>query len=585
MKKLIKYIIQYKYVYMLSMVLLVACDRLALDGVSNRLPTVDAQASLGLQTDLQGDLLMDIDLRERLGVVNWGAKYHFTDNPILIEGAEQIQALGTSLIKLAVTRNYRNEYGYNSAGWENAGSIKELLMTNYFQTVLGMPFTVYSMVANEFSAVNWKNGLDSVEYALVEHEYYDAAKYLIEAYENTNKTFILQSWEGDNSLSLPSIPDEADRLVAIQGMIDYLNARQDGISRARNELGDLGVTVAGAAEMNWVPGDPSETFPAPRIVDEVIPHTHMDLYAFSSWGTTTPATADWLGNKIQYIRSKAPASTLYGSDNVYVGEFGCYEVHAQNGIFNDHSGEYQRSVVKKQLISALNAGAKWLFYWQLYCNGLRSGVANIPGEVYTNDELVGVWLIRADSSYTPTYTYFKDILVPPTARTVNTYSNLLLGSQNNTSYGQFVDLETGVAVTIADAKQDSPLIDMVSFHSNNTGVALAAPVNQDVANYIYNQTNFPGDYLSSWMTRNATQFRKVPTNGSVKADNFDEILTKEPVIAAFSEGGTSVTKISPLQLNDVVAFRTVDGKTGVLIIRKRTQNTSDYWKLDIKIER
>lgn len=356
------------------------------------------------------DPLVEMDLTDKLGVTNWGAKYHHTNDPILIEGAKQVQAMGSSLIKLAVTRNYRNEYNYNSPDWPVVTNIKELLMTDYFQTVLDMPFTVYSLIANEFSAVNWKDGLGAIEYDMVENEYYEAAKYLIETFAQSEKTFVLQNWEGDNLLNLRSIANDADRAVAIQGMIDYLNARQDGITRARTELGDRGVTVAGAAEVNWVPGHPSESFVAPLVIDEVIPHTRMDLYSFSSWGTTTAATADWLGNKIQYIKDKAPSSDLYGTDNVFLGEFGCYEVHIQNGIFDDYSGEYQRVIAKKQLISAFDAGAKWAFYWQMYCNGLRNGVPNVVGRVYTNSDLVGVWLIRADGTETPTYTYFKDLL-------------------------------------------------------------------------------------------------------------------------------------------------------------------------------
>ncbi len=171
------------------------------------------------------------------------------------------------------------------------------------------------------------------------------------------------------------------------------------------------------------------------------------------------------------------------------------------------------------------------------------------------------------------------------ARLVNIFTDIQLGGQLNTSFGQFLDLETGTVYPIADAKQNSALVDLVSFHSGNTGVALAAPNNGNAAQFVYNPANFPNDYLAGWTVRNATQFRKVPVDSPVTTDNFDEIQADELVVAAFEAGGTSVSTLSPLQVGDVIAFRTAGGKTGVLIVRTRTQNNADHWTIDVKVQR
>lgn len=170
-------------------------------------------------------------------------------------------------------------------------------------------------------------------------------------------------------------------------------------------------------------------------------------------------------------------------------------------------------------------------------------------------------------------------------RLVTTYNDVRLGAQNNTNYGQFLDVDAGTIYRISEAKQNSALIDLVSFHSNNTGVVLAAPSNGNAAQFVYNATYSSSDHLATWPTRHATQLKLVPVDGSVNAGNFDDIVDEGPVLAAFAEGGGATSSISPLQLGDVVAFRTVTNKTGVLIVRKRTNNVSDYWDVDIKIQR
>src|SRR5262249_25127969 len=127
----------------------------------------------------------------------------------------------------------------------------------------------------------------------------------------------LQNWEGDHLLRTGLRAEQDPPQVAIQGMIDWWNARQDGVERARAEVGEQGEHVAHAAEVNLLADAIAGKVTA---VNDVIPYTRADLYSYSSWDVHfDPAE---LTQALDYLREKAPPSALYGSRNVYLGEFG-----------------------------------------------------------------------------------------------------------------------------------------------------------------------------------------------------------------------------------------------------------------------
>jgi hypothetical protein len=358
---------------------------------------------------------VSLSLAEVVGITHMGGYYNFTDKDYLTEGADLIAAMGVHVIKLGFSDHYKEEYRYNSRWPENIQSMTDLAKTEPYRRVLGKPeFKTIVLEAQGFGAKYFHRGLSKKDEAYIKKEFYDVTRHLLTEYKGTGKTFVLQNWEGDGHMNMKSIPQE-QRETAIQGMIDWLNARQDGIELARKETGMNGVLVVGAAEVNHVPnsvnapGTP-KGFDYPLVVDTVVPHTHMDLYSLSAWGPCcSPGTEQTLVEKLDYLVKRAPPSRIYGRRNIVLGEYGAPE--NDPGIRNP---ALACAVARKQLELALQWGVRYACYWELYCNGLRRGETVGQNGRATASQLRGVWLVRPDRSPTMIGYYLKDLCNPKT---------------------------------------------------------------------------------------------------------------------------------------------------------------------------
>jgi hypothetical protein len=346
---------------------------------------------------------------EVVGITHTNGRYNFTDKPFLREGADEILKLGSKCIKVWFS-NVANKFSYNSKWPDNVNSLSyvELAKTPYFKALFAMPFEAYSLeMMDNNIALNWRDGLSKAELKLVFNEYYEFTKYLLTTYKNTGKTFVFQNWESDGNLETKNHTTEETK-IAIQGMIDWTNARQDGVDSARKELGMAGVTVANAFEMNMVLDNWT---PPPYTIDVVVPYTHNDLYSYSSYSSRSLDKLGTITMRLNYIKSKTPPSKMYGAHNQMIGEFGYEERRYPYKIpVNDSTGNAQLESVKTQLKFLLDWGVEYVFYWQLYCNELldKSGVP-VGVAVHDNNKFKGYWLRRADGSYTPTYNYFIEL--------------------------------------------------------------------------------------------------------------------------------------------------------------------------------
>ncbi|MBC8468103.1 MAG: hypothetical protein H8D56_01415 [Planctomycetes bacterium] len=340
------------------------------------------------------------ELRDIIGVTHVDGKYHLTDKDFLNEGAEQILALGSQVIKVWF-HNPRKSYSFNSQ-WPQTNSLVEIAQTKYFRSLFDKPFTTYIMMCFSIGndAAYWRKGITPEQKLDEQRQFYELAKYLLTTYKGTGKTFVLQHWEGDWL-----IRGNYDRNVdptpkAISGMIDWLNARQNGINQARKEIGTDGVWVYHAAEVNRVVSTMKQG--RPNMVDKVLPHTKLDLVSYSAWDATAEYSenSQILREALDFIAKNMPDSVEFGNRNVYLGEFGMPE--------NKFSPEKIHKVIPGSVETALDWGCPYIVYWQLYCNEFKDDKQKPPAK--SNDAVRGFWLIRPDGSKAWTWDYFYGLL-------------------------------------------------------------------------------------------------------------------------------------------------------------------------------
>lgn len=334
------------------------------------------------------------DIRDIVGSTHTGGKYNFTEKDYLNEGADKLLALGTRVIKLWLHDRPDRSYPFNSQ-WPEIGSLTELAKTPYFRRVFDKPFTVYILEAFRpgVGHAYHKRGMSREAVEAERREFCELTKYLLSAYRGTGKTFILQNWEGDWVLRDVKIENEPSP-ESVRGMIDWLNARQDGVEQARREVGMHGVTVAHAAEVNLMD---LAMKGGVTVANDVLPKTHCDLVSYSAWDTLRDPAK--FRQALDHLKEKMPDSRLFGADNVFVGEYGAPE--------NDCGGpEKQLQFVRGATETALDWGARWIVYWELYCNEPSGDYEGRP----TNADCRGFWLIRPDGTKPPVWHYFADLL-------------------------------------------------------------------------------------------------------------------------------------------------------------------------------
>jgi hypothetical protein len=215
-------------------------------------------------------------LPDIVGVTHVDGKYHLTEKDFLNEGADQILALGSRVIKVWF-HNPPKSYSFNSQ-WPPMPSMVETARSPYFRKLFDKPFTTYIMMcfSKGRGAGYFRNDITAEQELDEQRQFYELAKHLLTTYRQTGKTFILQHWEGDWLIR-----------ASYNGNVDPtpLNARQAGVNQAREEVTPDGVHVYHAAEVNRVVASMKDG--KPNLVNTVLPHTKLDLVSYSAWDATT----------------------------------------------------------------------------------------------------------------------------------------------------------------------------------------------------------------------------------------------------------------------------------------------------------
>lgn len=351
-------------------------------------------------------------MSERLGSTHVGPNYSFSSQNILNEGAKRLQQLGSEVIKVWFHR-CDQKYPQHS-DWPNEfESMVDRARHPYFEELFDRPFKTFILSAyrerqGDYGNHYFRDGMSESAYRAEVDAFYDITRHLLETYDGTGKEFVLQHWQGDWAIIGSYDASQKPTQTAIDGMRRWLDARQEGVTKAREEV-DSDAVVLHAAEVNIVL--PAMLKDEPRVINEVVPETNVDLVSHNSYSEmfrgfvppnpnakpdasmhAPPAQVDLMQRVLEYINSRTPDPAPYVQSvlhdptrNVFLGEYGFPEAT---------KGTKSQTLQSRRMTEiALDWGAPWVVYWQLYDN-----------------EDAGFWLIRNDNSTTPTYSFFEDLI-------------------------------------------------------------------------------------------------------------------------------------------------------------------------------
>lgn len=396
-------------ILLFSLILVLGLVADAQDQISGNLTDQQVLMLIEKNRPLKGAAIL-ADLRERMGATHMDGQYCFTSEPYIIEGAKKMNELGYGVLKLWFAKADGNAGGYKyNSDWKltKAMTFKELAQHPYYKAVFDMPFRVFALNINEGYG-NASTEDQTATLNRIEEEFYDLTRHLLTQYKNREVTFILEMWEGDWTLRGGTQPDArwkiagvpADAPVRVKNMIDWVNARQKGVDRARNEAGDTKCRVYNAVEVNKV-YDGMEGIPS--ITTSVLPKVKVDMVSWSSYDGRSPDGL-LMYRGIDYIRQHLnPTPYMNGKKVVFIGEIGLPE------NINNETRESVREFWDLMMGVYLAQNIPYIIHWELFCNEPKEGPRTQDGNK-TAEELRGFWLIRPDGSKSWAQEYFDEIM-------------------------------------------------------------------------------------------------------------------------------------------------------------------------------
>ncbi len=340
------------------------------------------------------------------GVSHASGRYGFTADNYLLEGAQRISSLGSDSIFVYLTPDFRTDYpDKNSGSWpaSNPSSLTDLARTLPYRTLFQMPF--HTFVITMFTFSNKDNiaafATDPQAALAEENETYDLARYLLTTYAGSGKIFILKNWEGDYAALQGFDTSVSISPTMVTAMINWMSARQRGVTRARQDAGDPpGVGVFNAVEVSRI-FDYSR-LGLTRLINAVVPKVGADMITYSSYDSTlagvdTISTAASIDEALDVIYHLAPDPLNLGNRRLLISEYGLFE--------NERPGEmaWRAPTILQTLKSA---GALGAFLWEVYDNECKDASGNYfpvdssPGSSIrpADSQCRGLWLVKPDGS-------------------------------------------------------------------------------------------------------------------------------------------------------------------------------------------
>lgn len=321
-----------------------------------------------------------------LGTQTFGPKYQFTDQHPLLETANVIEEMGASVVKFALGPASKIDPPLPP----EINSLVTLARDHLpHRSVLDKDFSSYVLWLDAFAHRDWHKGFSSAAREAEYREVYDLVRHLLKTYSGSGKTFYLGHWEGDGMLRHTVRREDDARVTpaAVQGMIDWLNTRQQAVDDAKRDTPHSGVNAWHYTEVNHVVLARDESRPA--LVNLVLPNVAVDFVSYSAYDAANQADPKNLKSALDYIESKLKQKPGIGGKRVFIGEYGFPLLMG---------GGKSRTPIEQDLMSRviMLAGLEWgcpfVLYWELYNN-----------EVSPDGSQIGFWMIDAKGEKQPVY--------------------------------------------------------------------------------------------------------------------------------------------------------------------------------------
>ncbi|MDE3066326.1 MAG: DUF2341 domain-containing protein [Verrucomicrobiota bacterium] len=357
----------------------------------------------------------------RVGTETFAGLYKFTTNTLLVETAEAITNLGSDTIKFYL--GYDTSFQRGVTLTPNITNLLTLARDEpSYRKVFDMPFRHYIIWAYPFANSDdwWGSGYNATQGAKDYGEMYDLTRYLLTNYNNSGKTFYLGHWEGDGYLKVNDWTTNPSP-ATIQGMIGWLNNRQQAVDDAKRDTVFTNVNVFNYTEANRV-RDAMLDGPTnnQRVINYVVPYvTNLDYLSYSSYDAEDLSASD-LHATLYYMQSMLPANKA-GSvpgERIWIGEYG------HGGWSTDSQEPFNRGYIQRLLNWNYNGQVvPFILYWEMYDNEAGKNFCLIDSNnvktaswylqnYFINDARLRVAQFKETHGRLPTDTEFVSLVSP-----------------------------------------------------------------------------------------------------------------------------------------------------------------------------
>ena len=302
-----------------------------------------------------------------IGTQAFGPNYQFTDQAPLMELAGQIDAWGSNMIKFHATDD---------------DMVDEILAAYDFDYIF-----MWYRSDPTFADGYYSDFESKLDYRAI----YKYTQKLLTTYNGSGKTFYIGHWEGDwyylsdLNTNQKEVSDEITN-----GMIAWLNTRQQAIDDAKRDTPHYNVEVWGYAEVNRPVDALNNDYD--RVVNRVLPYTNVDYVSYSAYDTMD-ASETRVAQVIDLIYQNLPEKEGVPDSRVFIGEV------AQPAANCDFDDARHCEVNLNILTKYLKCEVKHVLYWQMYSN-----------ETLSDGRDRGFWLINADGEQTLLYQKLSQLL-------------------------------------------------------------------------------------------------------------------------------------------------------------------------------